>query len=74
MHTIISYMEMFYELYSLEIGFYVQMNTHTHNQSPIGNVLWVASVLISRFQVKWKPLDNNSPHLDYSMNCKPRVN
>jgi hypothetical protein len=38
-YTTIRSMEMFYELQTLENGFQVQMNTHTPNQSPNGNVL-----------------------------------
>jgi hypothetical protein len=38
-YTTIGSMEMFYELQTLENGFQVQMNTHTHNQNPYGNVL-----------------------------------
>jgi len=32
-------MEMFYELQTLKKGFQIQINAHTHNQSPNGSFL-----------------------------------
>jgi hypothetical protein len=52
-HTIIGYMEMFYELQTLKKGYQIQMNTH--NQSLNEIFLWIVGFWFLGFKLNECP-------------------